>query len=144
VLIDSFTAEKTDPEEEVTAVKLEVMKKTSENQGQEARLEIQTLSEILSAYGISFPELAEASPKAAKTKKSCGIAVMFLAGNPLLMKEMKRSGNLPLKLLEKKLDLPRKILERHRKYIIAGAEIIAGDFPILSEYLSFMRKENLR
>ncbi len=39
------------------------------------------------------------------------------------------------------LHLPRKIIERHRKYIIAGIEIISGNYPILSEYLKFVREE---
>jgi len=54
---------------------------------------------------------------------------------------MKRNKLLPLKVLENNLKLPRKILERHRKYIIAGAEIISGDYPILSEYLKFIKEE---
>ena len=100
------------------------------------------LSEVLDKYGIAFMELAEASPKAGKTKTVCGSAVRFLAQNPLLLHEMRRTKSLPLKIIEKNKNLPRKVLERHRKYIIAGAEIISGDYPILSEYLRFVREED--
>jgi len=48
---------------------------------------------------------------------------------------------LPIKDIESCEKLPRKILERHRKYIIAGAEILKGDYPILSGYLKFVREE---
>lgn len=141
VLIDSYTFEN-DMEEENASVKLEVMAKTSAGQDSDAKLEIQMISEELKNYGITFMELADASPKAGKTKSVCGKAVLFLAQNPLLMNEMRRTKTLPLKIIEKSRNLPRKVLERHRKYIIAGAEIISGDYPILSEYLKFMREED--
>jgi RNA polymerase sigma factor len=141
VLIDSYTVE-SDVEGEDTSVKFEVMTKTAANQESDAKLEIQMISETLKEYGITFMELADASPKAGKTKTVCGNAVRFLVQNPLLLNEMRRTKTLPLKIIEKNKNLPRKVLERHRKYIIAGAEIISGDYPILSEYLRFMREEN--
>lgn len=141
VLIDAYTIEGEKDGEEAS-VKYEVMSKTAVGQESDARLEIRMISETLKDYGITFMELAEASPKAGKTKAVCGSAVMFLIQNPLLLNEMRRTKTLPLKILEKNKNLPRKVLERHRKYIIAGAEIISGDYPLLSEYLRFMREEN--
>jgi RNA polymerase sigma factor len=141
VLIDSYSIEN-DSEDEAASVKYEVMTKTVANQGSDARLEIQMITETLKEYGITFLELAEASPKAGKTKIVCGSAVLYLSQNPLLLNEMRRTKTLPLKIIEKNKNLPRKVLERHRKYIIAGAEIISGDYPILSEYMRFMREED--
>jgi RNA polymerase sigma factor len=86
-------------------------------------------------------ELAESSPKASKTKAACAEAVRYLVQNPLLLNELRKSKSLPLKIIEKNCGLPRKVVERHRKYIIAGAEIMDGDYPVLSEYLRFMREE---
>ncbi len=143
VLIDSYTLEN-DQNVEDASIKLEVMKKTADNQESDAKLEIQMISETLKEYGITFLELTDSSPKAGKTKLVCGSAVMYLVQNPLLMNEMRRTKTLPLKIIEKNNNLPRKVLERHRKYIIAGAEIISGDYPILSEYLRFMREENAK
>jgi RNA polymerase sigma factor len=139
ILIDSYTVEH-DLGEEDPSVKYEVMAKTASIQDEDAKLEIRTISETLSEYGITFMELAEVSPKAAKTKTACGDAVRYLVQNPLLLNEMRRTKTLPLKIIEKNRNLPRKVLERHRKYIIAGAEIISGDYPILSEYLKFIRE----
>jgi len=31
--------------------------------------------------------------------------------------------------------VPRKVLERHRKYIIAAVVILTGDYPGLTDYL---------
>lgn len=141
ILIDSYTLEN-DQEVEDASIKFEVMKKTADRQESDAKLEIQMISETLKEYGITFLELSDTSPKASKTKLVCASAVRFLVQNPLLLNEMRRSKTLPLKIIEKNIYLPRKVLERHRKYIIAGAEIISGDYPILSEYLRFMREEN--
>lgn len=141
VLIDSYTIEN-DAEDESAPVKYEVMAKTTENQESDARLEIRMISETLAEYGITFMELADASPKAGKTKAVCGRAVRYLVQNTVLLNELKRTKTLPLKVIEKNLNLPRKVLERHRKYIIAAAEIISGDYPILSGYMRFMREES--
>lgn len=141
VLIDSYTLEN-DQDVGDASIKFEVMKKTADYQESDAKLEIQIISETLKEYGITFLELSDTSPKAGKTKIVCGSAVRYLVQNPLLLNEMRRTKTLPLKIIENKMNLPRKVLERHRKYIIAGAEIISGDYPILSEYLRFMREEN--
>lgn len=140
ILIDSYTIEN-ELDEGEPSVKYEVMTKTATTQEPDARLEISAISETLKGYGISFMELAEASPKAAKTKAACAVAVQYLVRNPLLLNELRKSKSLPLKIIEKNCSLPRKVMERHRKYIIAGAEIMAGDYPVLSEYLRFMREE---
>ncbi len=140
VLIDSYTLEN-ETDEGDASVKLEVMSKTAASQESDARMEIQMISETLKEYGFTFMELAGASPKAGKTKAVCGSAVMYLSKNPPLLNEMRRTKTLPLKIIEKNTSLPRKVLERHRKYIIAGAEIISGDYPILSEYLRYVREE---
>jgi len=48
---------------------------------------------------------------------------------------------LPIRELSEESGVVRKILDRHRKYIIAGAEILDGDFPILASYLRSVREE---
>jgi len=40
--------------------------------------------------------------------------------------------------------VPRKIIERHRKYIIAATEIVGGDYPHLSQYMSFIKRGTSR
>jgi len=57
------------------------------------------------------------------------------------METMRRTRNLPVKAIENSLQIPRKIIERHRKYIITAIEIISGDYPMLCEYLRFVKEE---
>lgn len=105
------------------------------------KLEIDDISQVIKVYGFTFMDLVECSPKAAKTKYACGKATAYLLKNPLLINEMRKTRQLPLKIIEKKEKIPRKLLERHRKYIIAAVEILHGDYPYLAEYLSFIRGE---
>lgn len=105
------------------------------------KLEIESASQLFVSYGFSFFELAKCSPKAEKTKKACAQAVAALIRHPVLLNEMRKSKMLPMKQIEMCVEVPRKILERHRKYIIAAAEIISGDYPCLADYLRFIREE---
>ena len=108
------------------------------------KLEIEAITQVLNTYMFSFMDLVDCSPKASKTKSACAKAISYLSKNPVLMKEMQSSKQLPLKIIEKNTCIPRKILERHRKYIIAVAEILNGDYPYLAEYLSYIREEDVR
>lgn len=102
---------------------------------EEIRLEILALEEDLKLYGISFMDLADASPKAQKTRDTCRKAINWIIENPLIINQMKENKQLPIRIIENNSGVPRKILERHRKYIIAVVEILAGDYPWLNEYV---------
>lgn len=128
-------------DEDDVNLKQEVMSKVAIKSDNDAKLEIEAISDILKGYGFSFFDLANVSPKAKKTKLVCAKAIVYITQNNIILNEMKKSKLLPIKVLENNLALPRKILERHRKYIIAGAEIISGDYPILSEYLRYIKEE---
>lgn len=105
------------------------------------RLEIEAANQVFAGYGFSFFDLADCSPKAGKTKTACAKAVACLLKNPLLLCDLRSSKQLPIKAIEKNSKVPRKILDRHRKYIIAAAEILSGEYPGLAEYMRFIREE---
>ncbi|HEX3018432.1 MAG TPA: sigma-70 family RNA polymerase sigma factor [Caproicibacter sp.] len=105
------------------------------------KLEIEAAGQLFSDYEFSFWDLTSCSPKAEKTKTACAKAIIYILKNPIILNEMRQTKLLPLKLIEKNAEIPRKILERHRKYIIAAAEILTGDFPFLADYLQYIKKE---
>jgi RNA polymerase sigma factor len=108
------------------------------------RMEIEDMSKVLGDYDFKFMDLVECSPKARKTKTACAKVISYLLRNPILFEELRSSKKLQVKVIEKNLKLPRKIIERHRKYIIAATEILRGDYPYLSEYLKYVwEEENL-
>jgi RNA polymerase sigma factor len=138
-LVDYYRAQgKYSAEVQVDRIEDNAIVETNDNN---LKLEIEAITEVLECYGFTFMDLVECSPKAKKTKAACGKAVSYLLQKPVLCKEMRDSKQLPVKIIEKNASIPRKILERHRKYIIAAAEILHGDYPYLSEYLSYIRED---
>ena len=103
--------------------------------------EIEALGDVLREYGFSFFDLAEASPKAGKTRKCCARAVNWMLAVVERILQMRKTHNLPVGAISTALNIARKILERHRRYIIAATEILDGDYPYLAEYLDYIRKE---
>lgn len=124
------------------AIKLAVAKQVSQENSNDIKLEIESINHRFSQYGFTFFELTRCSPKAAKTKKSCAYAINYILQNPLLIAELQSTKLLPIKIIEKNIHVPRKILERHRKYIIAAIEILSGEYPNLAEYMRYIREES--
>jgi len=135
-----FSSEHNDDEDD-SKIKLEVIKNISAFQDDSIKYEIEAISSTFLSYGFSFMDLAECSPKALKTKAACAKAAAYIIKNPIVLEQMRYSKTLPIKVIEKNSRVPRKILERHRKYIIAAVEIIAGHYPYLAEYMQFIREE---
>lgn len=133
--------EEDDEEPKDIAAQKAVYNHIEEQPDDSLKLEIEAAGQLFSDYGFSFWDLTSCSPKAEKTKTACAKAVIYIIKNPIILNEMRQTKLLPLKLIEKNAEIPRKILERHRKYIIAAAEILTGDFPFLADYLQYIRKE---
>ncbi len=106
--------------------------------------EIDSLHDALKHQHISFQDLADSSPKSAKTKNACARIIVRILKDPNLIEQVKKHQNLPLKYLEEHLPIPRKTMEAHRKYIIAAVEIMTGDYPLLAEYLGPVKEEMRR
>lgn len=108
----------------------------------DAAEEIQKLSMVMAPYGVRFRDLPDQSPKSEKTRESCRKVISAIRGSEILLSVMREKKALPLKILEKNTGVPRKIMERHRKYIIAVVEILSGEYPCLRPYVRSMIKED--
>ncbi|NMH71428.1 RNA polymerase sigma factor SigI [Bacillus sp. RO3] len=99
------------------------------------REEIVSFQEHLSQFKLSFHDLAEQSPKHEDARlNAIDIAKTVVSSKDILdyLFEKKR---LPIKKLEKKVNVSRKTIERNRKYIIAITLILVGDYVYLRDYL---------
>ena len=131
--------------DEVNSLAVEVLEKTveqaeSDKSSGDIKDEIQIISGILAEYGFSFMDLAEASPKAQKTKEACAVVVAYILKDDMMLSKIRSTKSLPIQELLNALKVSRKLLERHRRYIIAAMEILSGDFPLLAEYMDSIRK----
>ena len=134
-------------EEDISALKLEVQDKLVKeslryNDKITIKDEILDLSDKLSIYGFTFMDISTSSPKAQKTKKQCGLVINYITSRAELVKVLRETKTLPVKKICENIKVPRKILERHRKYIITVVEIIYGDYPQLAEYVKDIGKES--
>ncbi len=103
------------------------------------KAEIEKLSVELDKYNIDFEELVLCSPKAKKTSLACKEAIKYIIDNPAILNQVNEKLRLPIKEIEKECKLPRKLLDRHRKYIIAVVKILTGNYVYLQEYVSSIK-----
>ena len=153
IVLDTAEVE-TDEDDPQAGVRLEFHRKEAElaEQNTDSRPdanpvkdEIDAMQGVLAAYGFSFFDLVKSSPKAGKTKRSCAEAVNCILENPEILAKMRATHTLPIAEIKKISEMkkfsrvPQKILERHRKYIIAATEILLGEYPLLAEYLDYIK-----
>ena len=103
--------------------------------------EIEAANALFAQYGFCFYALGKCSPKADKTRRTCAAAVSSLLHTELLLRQLEHTHSLPIQALARQSGVNKKVIERHRKYIIAAALLLRGDFPALSGYLQSIRKE---
>jgi len=125
------------------AMKISVAKKIAMKEDTSIKDEIEAINQVFTSFGFSFLSLTKCSPKSNKTKIACKKAILYILDHPLLKFEIYHLKQLPLQKIQKKTNLPRKLLEHHRRYIIAAIEILSGEYPHLAEYLSFIRKDGI-
>lgn len=126
-------------EEDPSSFQMEVRSRISDLSTDDRRQklveEIGALKKEINSYGIDFFGLEAVSPKAEKTRKMCLALVAELKTDDALMKRLRETKSLPITELCARTRIQKKVLERHRKYIITAAEIVCGDYPLLKEYI---------
>ncbi|NJD02635.1 MAG: RNA polymerase sigma-I factor [Ruminiclostridium sp.] len=100
------------------------------------RLELEQLGNELSGYEITFFDLVSVSPKQDRTQKICSEIAGFILSRPDLIKVIKEKKYLPVADIINALKVPRKIVERSRKYIIAVVIIASGDYQYIRDYVN--------
>lgn len=125
-----------DDSENGSVVERAIDKYHSGDENEELKEEIIDFSKSLAEVGIEFTDLVRISPKhKAKRKKLAAIAE-FIMTDETANKFFHASKNIPLKLIEEKLQISRKNIEPYRKYLIAMIIVANSDFYYLKEYLS--------
>jgi len=97
--------------------------------------EISSLSRELGRFGLSFSDLPGHSPKHKDARYTAFRIAASLVKDGELWEEFLQRGMLPVTVLAERECVNRKTVERNRKYIIAVALILGGDYPLLSQYV---------
>ncbi len=134
--IDITTASQ---EEETTGTvivnELSLEEYNKKNDEQLRKDEILHFQHLLTTFDLSFSDLVEHSPKHADARKSAVITAKILVDNQELKNLLFEKKRLPIKQLEKMVDVSRKTIERNRKYIIAIALILSSDYVYMKDYI---------
>lgn len=129
----------TDEEEEGPQSKVEAELSIEEYQKQleeeQRREEIIYFRHMLREFHLSFEELVEQSPKHIDARQNAMKVAQTLIEDNELKEIFYQKKRLPIKQLEKKVEVSRKTIERNRKYIMAMAIILTGDYVYLKDYI---------
>ncbi|OPZ88966.1 MAG: RNA polymerase sigma factor SigI [Firmicutes bacterium ADurb.Bin419] len=136
VLLNEYYDEDEEEEHDLTIGK-SIDEYTKEEISEYRRLEIEQLKKELDEWGISFFELSEVSPKHAKTRQLYSEIIKFLLSQQDLTRQLKIKKTLPIIEIEKTLKIPRKKIDRGRKYILAVFIICTGDYEFIKDYISW-------
>ncbi len=97
--------------------------------------EIDILSHILQSYDICFVDLAQNSPRHNKTREKTKQIAWKIASEEAYRAYLLDKKKLPVKMLEEREMVSRKLVDRYRRYIIANALIIINDLSYLKPYV---------
>ncbi len=100
------------------------------------RDEILSANAELKQFGFRFFDLTECSPNRDSTKAACLRATEAVLSREDYLRQLMRTKQLPVKRLIERYAIPKKVIERYRKYIIAMVIIRTGDYPMLKDYIS--------
>ncbi|MEW9050242.1 MAG: RNA polymerase sigma-I factor [Neobacillus sp.] len=117
----------------INDLSLEEYKKKSDEELRKE--EITQFQLLLKTYDLSFSDLVQNSPKHADARENAILVARKLVEDTELKKILFEKKRLPIKELEKMVNISRKTIERNRKYIIAIALILSSDYVFMKEYL---------
>lgn len=129
---EDSTLEEVVPGEEYQEENLVIREATKE--------EILELSNQMKEFGVSLTDVAENSPKQNRTLRACKSVVAYVREQEELMEEFLRTKRLPMKKILEGVDVPRKTVERHRKYIVALLLIYSNGYEIIRGHLAEVMK----
>ncbi len=133
-------------DEDITPTEYAIVAKTAQISEESSAVspikdEIEAVRQLLERYDFDFFDLEKSSPVSSKTKRECARAVRCLLENKEIFASMRSRSSLPIKEIVARTGIKVKLLERHRRYIIAAAEILNGEYPLLAEYMSYVKRD---
>ncbi|MFB6465671.1 RNA polymerase sigma factor SigI [Cytobacillus sp. Hz8] len=135
--VPAFNNEQQEEEESASFIEEELSIKEFKEKvdNTKRREEIYQFSNMLEEFGLSFQDLVEQSPKHADARKNAMIVAKTLVQDEEMKSLFMEKKKLPIKQLERKVEVSRKTIERNRKYIMAISLIVMSDFVYLKDYI---------
>lgn len=97
--------------------------------------EIEELSDQLVQFGLSLSDIADHTPKQERTFQSAQAVLRHAREHPEIIRELLRTKKLPIKQLVSATGVNRKVIERHRKYLMALMIIYSNGYDIIRDHI---------
>lgn len=97
--------------------------------------EIDLLSKTLMEVNITFDNLSDICPKQNRSRKQCTALAGEIVSDPALKEQFLHSYRIPQAELARRFGISEKTVEKHRRYIVAIAIILSGDYPGIQAFL---------
>ena len=97
--------------------------------------EIAELSQQLGEFGLTLSDIAEHTPKQERTLEAAQEILRYVKEHPALIQELLHTKKLPIKAIVEGTGVHRKVIERHRKYLIAVMVIYSNGYEIIRDHL---------
>lgn len=97
--------------------------------------EIAEYEKMLHEFGMTFRDLVKASPTHEDSRITAVQIAQLVAETEEYWEYLQTKKRLPVKEIERLVEVSRKTIERNRKYIIAVAILLMSDLHYLKEYL---------
>ena len=105
-------------------------------QNLDVKYEIEALSYELGEFEITFFDISKNSPKSGKTKRECREVIKYILSADTMVEFIRKNKYIPVKEIISATGVNRKILERHRNYIIAVVLVMDGEYEIIQGQFS--------
>ena len=125
--------------DEYISIQLDVQKSVENHRKQvesnNIKDEIIQYTELLGDFNITFEQLVKHTPKHIDARNNAIKIAKIVADEPIMMNYLMNKKKLPVKMLESRVSVSRKTIERNRIYIISMVLILTGDYLFLKDYL---------
>ncbi len=99
------------------------------------RQEILHFREVLRSFGLSLQDVADHCPHQKRTLSACHRILAFARQTPDIFRQLQETGKLPAARIMEGAAVDRKLLERHRSYIIAMLLAYTNGFDMIRDHL---------
>ncbi|GAE34833.1 sigma-70 family RNA polymerase sigma factor [Halalkalibacter akibai] len=104
--------------------------------------EILEFDAALREFQITFEELEHYSPKHSDTRDTLFVLASVIANDVECVETLRKKKKLPISMIAKKYEYKKKMLERHRKYLITL--VVLYQNPQWEQLSQFIKKEGSR
>ena len=98
--------------------------------------ELIELKDQLKDFDLTINDVVKSCPKQARTLSSCYKAINYAVSNPEVIDTMKRTKKIPLSQIVTGTGVERKVIERHRKYIVVLMLVYSNGYELIREHLN--------